>query len=335
MFDYNDFYNRYSSSKKDQREKLLGELKVALYFDYRIFFKADRDTASDFYCVFFKDLKPIVEKFQSTRASFFTYLVSSVRNNFYNFQKKKNLKNKLVKLIEDEVKKSNLVAENFIEQYYKNLLNNMPQTAVAESTIQYGNIRKQKKLKSIINRAYDSSHITSREKRIVEKLLICKHAWNLPEHKIIHLCYVLDLEVISTLEIIAHIRELMEKRLKTQRVLENKINGYFCKKKLSEKLLKDVSPESYDFNFYKSKKQKNEKYLKNSTKKFLQKSMQPSATAISEVLGLSYPTIQRWLKRISLAVKEIEKREKERGKKWQSSIGNGLGNRAIRTMLAD
>lgn len=320
MFDYNNFYDCYAKTKNP--EKLLAQLKVALYFDYKVFFKTDRDTASDFYCEAFKNLKRKIEKFDCKRASFFTYLTCVIKKDFYNFQRKKMQIKNLQLLCEEGSKVLDLHLECFIENFYKKLLsksiydtNKFSDKSCADFAsdrtcdfhLQYGNFKVQKKLFEILEKLYFNCQRETRNKKIAEKILVCKHAWKFDEFKILHLCKLLGLDENCTFEFLDKIKELMEKRLNEQKVLENKINGYFYKKEISKKFLSEAQPESYKFLFYKMRKQKNEKHLESSARKYLTKSMHPTNKMLSEVLDLSYPTVTRWVKKISDTFKNFEK----------------------------
>lgn len=307
MFDYNGFYDSYSKGSAVEKQQLLEQLKIALYFDYSLFFISDRDTASDFLCHFFLKLKTYVDRFQVGRAKFFTYMSYIINKNFHTFKKTKNLQSRFCELAEKAHHDTMLLSDDFKEFIYCKVNKISPYNknydtfSAAEQSIYYHNSNKLHILKRIIKKAYSYTQKKTRESKIMEKILICKYTWNFPETKILYLCQLLDLDTLFALEKIAMIREKMDDTLQKQKELEQKINEYFYRIKTSRALLEYLKPISNSYKFHQNRKEKSEQYLKQHAKTFLEKNLNPNSMVLSEVLDLSYSKVNHGIKRLSKA----------------------------------
>lgn len=313
MFNFNKFYAVYAAAPQSKKVRLLEELKVALYFNYRIFFDTDQDTASDFFCEFFDKVPLYIDRFQPSKAKFFTYLLFILQKSFSAFKTRRARTLRLQGFWTDKTNQSitdsvpdDDLSEKFYEWYDQQyMLNNSGAEAACDTSVLYHNTNNFKKLQDVIELAYYHTPAASRKGKYVEKILLLKYACFFSENIFLKLCELLELDTVVALEKLAYIKERMQGRFEKHQALEQRINGYFCKARISRNILSKLNPESYGYEYYSRKKDSYEKYLKQNTEKFLQHNMTPNCTIISETLGLKYSRVRNCLSRISAAIKVL------------------------------
>lgn len=306
MFDYNDFYNEYEVADSCKREKLIEELKVVLYFNYKVFFKTDRDSASDFFCVFFDKLVDAIKTYDKKRGSFFYYFYTVVKTEFCKFKKMCDEKNAYMKTVNKEVEfNQEKVFDPLSYAYSSDDKKNIFYTG--EPSIQY-NGKNVKQLTDVLDKTYANICYKVRKSKTLERLLIYRYANVLGEGKVSKLCDFFGLDKEEVFGNIIDINDSCRTRKQVIKCLNRKISKFYLKMRHSKKKLEYLCPDDYDYcKCLRLNKSYRKSWLLN--RKMLAKiSPLPSYKAISEVMDLDYGTTARYMRKISNVVEKASQR---------------------------
>lgn len=303
MFDYNKFYDDYEKADKREKTKLMGQLKVNLYFNYSVFFQADRDIASDFLCHFFGVLDEFVQKYDKTRGKFFSYLFIIIKREFQKFKKPINDTAMFMEFIEKDTEYTK--NKVFATADYRYSVNDKKSIFyVAETQVDY-NSENTKKLNNIINRSYSSSHILTRKQKIIERILLCRYGKKLGEKKLMGLCEFFDLDKSEVLQNIAAIDEKTYYQKKELNKFKGRVSKFYYQMRGCDKILRKLDANNLCYEKYLKKHKSYKKSWELNKARLFQADSPPSYRLICEVLDLHQTTVLRYMKKFKSAIEEI------------------------------
>lgn len=307
MFDFNGWYNRYSAAD-DEAEKLhlLEELKTGLYFNYKAFFRTDVDTASDFFCSFFPTLNKVVDNYIPKNASFFTYLKNILHFKFLSFLRMSLVNSSLQKI--GEKYNANLQQSKTIYNIENHLGEDFDRMTAQDCVEEYSS-EKAINLKNIIAKSYSKSYHDSKNKRQIERVLLCLYGYKLSASQLNTMCKVLDIdsEVISK-----DMRIIQQKRLKriyAMKFAEEKVNASYCKFLMAQNILENAQKGSWLYTEYSKKIDTYKAAWEKSRTKFLETSDNPMQSMLEDVLQMNRTSISRRVKKIRQAINTTDEED--------------------------
>ncbi|MEL5721310.1 MAG: hypothetical protein P1P59_09350 [Treponemataceae bacterium] len=303
MFDYNEFYTNYEKADSCEKSKLMEQLKVNLYFNYNVFFQADRDSASDFLCYFFGVLDEFIKRYDKTRGNFFSYLFIIIRSEFKNFKKPLEDVAHFMKIIENDTECKKSVA--FANAGYRySASDKKSMFYLAESQVDY-KCENVAKLNKAIARSYNSSHIFTRKQKIIERILLCRYAKKLGENKVLGLCELFNIDKSEILEKLAVIEEKTDHYKKKLNRFEGRVSKFYYQMRGCDKVLQKLDTSNMYYEKYLKRQKSYKKSWELNNARLRKADYLPSYRLICQVLDLHHTTALRYIKKFNLAVKEI------------------------------
>lgn len=296
MFNYQKFYDQYSTADRDEKARLLGQLKVTLYFNYGVFFKADVDMASDFLCEFFPQLEEIIERYKPEKASFFNFFRLVIRQRFFRFQRTVKKETHLKKILEIENHQMEYGRYDIAVKDYM----------LGESDIDY-NGENIEKVNEVLKRSYFRSRQNGRQDKAIEKLLLCRAAHQLGDEKVVKLCDFWKLDKNEILRYVSAVNKKNGTKFQRNKEFEARVGSLYYKMKLKEFELECLRDETDNENYrlVLEKYNRNKKSWHANTKHLHAYSTVPSYSNICSTLRLSPIFVARKLQRFSQSYREV------------------------------
>lgn len=300
MFNYQKFYEQYACAEDDKKEQLLEQLKVTLYFNYSVFFKADTDSAADFFCEFFPIIPDVIRRYNPDKAGFFSFLYIVIRQKFFNFKNKSKEKYKLQTVIENEETHSNLHAYETKQDCY----------AFSEPNIDYAGDNV-KKLNRVIEQSYKGTRKSTLENKLLEKLLICRAANLLGESKVIKLCELFEIDKDEMLNHLGRVNSKNEIKHEQKKSLERRVGSLYFKMKLHQNELKKHQDENLreNYKYILEKYQNKQRAWNANTERLCAYSTLPTYTNICDVLKVNRNAVSRKLRTFNKCYQKIYENE--------------------------
>ena len=291
MFDYNKFYDEYKQASIQEQEKLLDQLKVVMYFNYKVFFKTDTDTAYDFFCYFFEHkLKLIVSNYSDDRTCFFGYFQYMVKMYFYSFLVKKDRKRMYEYYGEDTTAQDGIMYDDY------DIPHNLDCIA-AETQLEY-NAEAVTTLKNILQKCYHHSHKVSVVSKHIEQMLLLKYGLTLGEEKLYTLCSILGLDYKKLFMQVDKLSEKMQQRQCKIRKLEQTVGMQYCRLKVRSHIANELAMGKVEKEAKSIKVKRTKRYWKNACKKYLDYSVLPSNSLVADCLNIHRVRVHRDIKKI-------------------------------------
>ncbi|MEL3907594.1 MAG: hypothetical protein P1P64_01090 [Treponemataceae bacterium] len=295
MFDYNAFYEKYEIADACQKKKLVDELMVVLYFNYKVFFKSDRDTASDFFSVFFEKLDELIKAYDKKRGRFFYYLYIVVKTEFYKFKKARDEKKAYMKTVENTAKLNQEKVFNPLSYAYS-FDDTKNSFYTGEPNIHYES-ESVKKLNKIIDRVYSNIRYTIREEKTIEQILIYRYADILGHEKVSKLCDFFGVDKEKVFGNLVYIEDCCQARKKIMETFDNKVSKFYFKMCYNKKRLKYLSSSNYDYSKCLKLSKSYTRSWKLNRKLLAQISPLTNYKIISQVMDLTYGSIGRYMQK--------------------------------------